>query len=268
MSAAPAIWSASVTASLSHTAALPLGRIDAVLFDLDGVVTDTAALHATVWKRVFDDWLAERARRTGGAFEPFEIARDYRHHVDGRPRYEGAAAFLASRGIVLPFGEPADPPERETICGIANRKDAELRRRLREGVVAAYPSTVALVRALRERDVPVAVFSASRHAAAVLRAVGADALFDARVDGIEAAGLGLPGKPSPATLLEAARRLGVPPARAAVVEDAIAGVQAGRRGGFGLVVAVDRGGIADALRAAGADVVVADLAALEVVPAQ
>lgn len=257
-----------MTPAISHAAALPLGRIDAVLFDLDGVVTDTAALHAEVWRRVFDDWLAERARRTGGIFEPFEVARDYRHHVDGHPRYEGAAAFLASRGIDLPLGDPADPPERETICGIANRKDGELHRRLSEGAVAAYPSTVALVRELRERGVPVAVFSASRNAAAVLRAAGADALFDAGVDGIEAAALGLPGKPDPATLLEAARRLGVPPERAAVVEDAIAGVQAGRRGGFGLVVAVDRGGIADALRAAGADVVVADLGAVEVVPAR
>lgn len=256
-----------MTIATRDSATIDLERVSAVLFDLDGVVTDTARLHAAAWKRVFDGWLRERARRDGTPFAPFDRVRDYRL-LDGRPRYEGAQAFLASRAIVLPFGEPADPPQRETVCGIANRKDAELRRSLREDGVRAFPSTVALVRELRARGVPTAVFTASRNGAAVLRAAGVGDLFDAVLDGVEAARRGLAGKPDPAVLLEAARRLAVPPGRAAVVEDAVAGVQAGRRGGFAQVIGVDRGAGREALRAAGADVVVDDLAAVRVLPAR
>lgn len=243
----------------------PLDRVDAVLLDLDGVVTDTASTHAAAWKLAFDDFLEHRARLIGKPFVPFDRDADYRRHVDGRPRYDGAAAFLASRGIALPHGAPDDPPDRRSVCGIANHKDAVLRDLLGAAAVRAFPGTVAFVRALRARGRPAGVFSASRHCDEMLRAAGVRELFDVVVGGAEADRLGLPGKPDPAVLLEAARRLAVPPARVAVIEDAIAGVSAGRRGGFGLVVGVDRGGDDKRLADAGADLVVADLSALRIV---
>jgi alpha,alpha-trehalase len=238
--------------------------MEAVIFDLDGVVTRTAELHAQAWKQLFDEYLEARARRLGEPFRPFDPASDYRRFVDGRPRYEGVVSFLRSRGIELPFGSPGDPEERETVCGLGNRKNRYFRAALARTGGDPYPTTLELISALRERGVRTAVVSSSRNCAAVIEAAGIGELFDAKVDGIDAAELGMPGKPEPALFLEAARRLGVDPAHAAVVEDAIAGVEAGRRGGFALVVGVDRGAQFDALTTAGADIVVADLAELAI----
>jgi trehalose 6-phosphate phosphatase len=238
--------------------------MEAVIFDLDGVVTRTAELHAQAWKQLFDEYLEARARRLGEPFRPFDPASDYRRFVDGRPRYEGVVSFLRSRGIELPFGSPGDPEERETVCGLANRKNRYFRAALARTGGDPYPTTLELISALRERGVRTAVVSSSRKCAAVIEAAGIGALFDAKVDGIDAAELGMPGKPEPALFLEAARRLGVDPAHAAVVEDAIRGVEAGRRGGFALVVGVDQGAQFDALTTAGADIVVADLAELAI----
>jgi alpha,alpha-trehalase len=236
--------------------------MEAVIFDLDGVVTRTAEVHAEAWKQLFDGYLAARARRSGEPFRPFDRSSDYRRFVDGKPRYEGVASFLESRGIELPFGSPEDPEESETVCGLGNRKNRYFREALARGGVGAYPTTLELIAALRGRGVRTAVVSSSRNCAAVLEAAGIEGLFDAKVDGVDAAELGLPGKPDPAVFLDAARRLGVDPAHAAVVEDAIAGVEAGRRGAFALVVGVDREAQSAALAAAGADVVVSDLAEL------
>lgn len=247
------------------TAVISPSEIDVVAFDLDGVVTDTAAIHRDVWKQAFDDYLADRE----GADEPSRpfTADDYYRFVDGRPRYDGVRAFLESRAITLPEGEPSDPPARDTVCGVGNRKNALFGERLDAGV-EPYPSSVALIRGLRAAGVRTALVSSSRNAAAVLKAAGIADLFDERVDGAVAAELGLPGKPAPDYFLEAVRRLGVDPDRAVVVEDATSGVEAGRRGGFRLVIGVNRGdeGQAGALLAAGADMVVDDLAQLAVAP--
>lgn len=232
-------------------------RIDAVLFDVDGVVTRTADLHAAAWKEVFDPFLRSRLQ-PGERFRPFDM-QEYRLYVDGKPRYDGVESFLAARGIRLPRGEPADPPEAETVCGLGNRKDAFFQRLLESGRIRPFESTVALVRRLRRAGLKAGVFSASRNAASVLSAAGVRDLFDALVDGRDAEALALPGKPHPASLLELARRLGVAPARAAVVEDAVAGVAAARAGGFVLVVGVNRSAQPGRLLAAGADVEVADL---------
>jgi alpha,alpha-trehalase len=238
---------------------LDLSRIHAVIFDMDGVVTDTASVHAAAWKRLFDEYLTERGRATGEPFGPFDVDEDYRRYVDGKPRYDGVRSFLASRGISLPEGDPSDPPERETVCGLGNRKNGYFLAHLKEQGADAYPSTVTLVRDLQARGVGTAVISASRNMTEVLASAGLSDLFRASVDGVDAEELGLSGKPDPAIFLEAARRVGVEPARAAVVEDALAGVEAGRRGQFGLVIGVDRTGHAAALREAGAHVVVRDL---------
>jgi beta-phosphoglucomutase family hydrolase len=234
--------------------------VDAVVFDLDGVVTRTAIVHARAWKRLFDAFLEERSRRLGEPFVPFDIEADYLRHVDGKPREDGVADFLASRGIDLSRGDPSDPPDRETVHGLGNRKDTYFQEALAREGVEVYESTVELIRVLRGNGVRTAIVSSSRNCGPVLAAAGLTDLFDVKVDGIDAAELGLPGKPDPAMFLEAARRLGVDPARAAVFEDALAGVQAGRRGGFALVVGVDRGGNRDGLLASGATAVVDDLA--------
>ncbi|SFK15342.1 HAD family hydrolase [Streptomyces pini] len=254
----------------------PTHRLDglrAVVFDTDGVITDSARVHAAAWKEAFDDCLREWRERGGGQpqkgprdrFRPFDIREDYRRYVDGRSRLDGAAAFLASRGLDLPPGEPDDPPGNGTVRAVAARKERLFTAALRQDGVQAWPGTLRLLRALRREGVPMAVISASRHARELLSGAGVLEVFDAVVDGHEAARLGLPGKPDPAVFLEAARRLGVAPGEAAVVEDALAGVEAGRRGGFGLVVGVDRtNGPTSArdLREHGADVVVTDLAEL------
>jgi beta-phosphoglucomutase family hydrolase len=233
---------------------------DAVLFDLDGVLTRTARVHAAAWKKLFDEFLEQHAARAGEPHAPFDLDTDYRRHVDGKPRYDGVAAFLASRGVELPMGTPADDPGMGSVCALGNLKDRYFLELLGQGAVDTYDGAIALVRALRAQDIKTAVVSASNNCAAVLDAAGIAHLFDTRVDGTHVSRLGLAGKPAPDAFLEAARRLGTPPARAVVVEDAIAGVQAGHAGGFGCVIGVDHGGQAAALRAAGADAVVGDLA--------
>ena len=235
---------------------------DAAVFDMDGVVTDTARLHAAAWKQTFDAYLESRPL-AGSPQRRFDD-RDYVTYVDGKDRDDGAASFLASRGIDVPRGAVDDGPDRDTAWGVANRKNLTFQQMMADHGVEAFASSVALVRALRRLGVGVAIISASRNCAHVLDAAGIGDLFDVRVDGLEAQRLGLPGKPSPAVFLEAARRLGVDAERAVVVEDAIAGTQAGRAGGFGLVIGVARSGDGAALKANGADVVVHDLADVHV----
>ncbi|MGD8617373.1 MAG: trehalose-phosphatase, partial [Gammaproteobacteria bacterium] len=240
-------------------------RFDAVIFDLDGVVTRTALLHARAWKRIFDDYLARRSDKAGNRhYRPFDSDEDYRRYVDGKPRYEGVESFLASRNIELPYGAPTDGPDEETVCGLGNRKNALFRELLQHEGAEVYASSIALIRRLREAGFLTAVVSSSRNCAAVLHSVGAEDLFDARVDGVDAERQDLRGKPAPDIFLEAARRLGVAPGRAVVVEDAMAGVRAARAGEFGRVIGVDRSGKAEVLRSRGADLVVEDLSALSV----
>jgi beta-phosphoglucomutase family hydrolase len=237
-------------------------RFDAVLFDLDGVLVDTAQIHASSWKRMFDEYLQSRAQRTGGTFRPFDIATDYRLHVDGKPRYDGVRDFLRARGIGLPEGSPRDAPGAETIRGLGNRKNDLVYAAIASGEVAAYPGSVALVRRLRAEGVKCAVVTSSQNRAAVLAAAGIADLFDVSVDGNTIIELALAGKPAPDAFLQAARELGVPPARAVVIEDAISGVEAGASGGFGLVIGVARHGNAEELQRHGAHLVVADLGEL------
>jgi len=239
-----------------------LADLDAVIFDMDGVVTQTAIVHAAAWKKLFDAYLQKRSAKTGEAFVAFDEAQDYERYVDGKNRYDGVRSFLQSRGITLPPGTPDDPPGDDTVCAMGNGKDAYFLKQVREEGVRPYPSTVALIRDLRATGKGIGLVSASRNAEEVLTAAGVIDLFDARVDGVVAADLGLRGKPDPAMFLEAGRRLGVRPAQAAVVEDALSGVAAGAAGNFALVVGVARTGQHDALLEAGADVVVADLAEL------
>ena len=232
---------------------------DAVLFDLDGVVTDTASLHAAAWAEMFDGYLSRRSQADTENHDPFTPA-DYRHFIDGKPRYDGVRDFLASRGISLPWGSPTDGPGDDTVCGLGNEKQRLYLAKIADGV-PIFESTVALVRRLDELGVGTAVYSASRNCATVLEAAGLRGFFAVRVDGVVADELGLPGKPDPAVLLETAGRLGARPGRCVIVEDAEAGVAAGRAGGFGLVIGVDRTGEArEALLASGADAVIGDLA--------
>ena len=235
-----------------------LDELAAVIFDMDGVVTDTASVHAAAWKRLFDAYLEERSERLGEAFRPFDIDRDYREFVDGKPRHDGVRDFLLSRNITLPEGSPGDAAGGVTVRGLGNRKDGYFLKAIATNGVKPYPGTVELVRALRKANRGVAIISASRNLHQVLKAAQVADLFDITIGGVEAESLGLRGKPDPAVFLEAARQLGVAPSEAAVVEDALAGVEAGRRGGFRLVVGVDRTGHAEELRARGADVVVRD----------
>jgi alpha,alpha-trehalase len=234
-------------------------EVDAAILDTDGVVTDTASVHFAAWKDVFDSAL--RALATAADPAPF-TRTEYLRYVDGVPRYEGVRRWLDARGIELDQGDPADPAGRDTVCGWGNAKNDQFLQRLRRDGAPRYEGTVALVDWLREAGVPVAVISASRNAAEVLAAAGVEDLFATRVDGIEAERLQLSGKPAPDVFLEAARRLDVTPERSMVVEDALQGVEAARRGGFGLVVGVDRGDQRQALLAHGADLVVDDLAEL------
>ncbi len=237
--------------------------IDAVIFDMDGVITDSASVHAAAWKEMFDRFLVARSERTGEPFRAFD-SEDYRRFVDGKPRYDGVRSFLSSRGIRLPEGTPEDALDRETVCGLGNRKDELFLRLVRERGIQPFDSSVRLVRDLLARGMRVAVVSASRNMPTVLASAGIGDLFPVRVDGRDADRLGLPGKPDPAIFLEAARRLDTLPARAAVVEDALAGVEAGRRGGFAEVVGVDRTGDPASLRERGASIVVGDLGELEI----
>jgi beta-phosphoglucomutase family hydrolase len=232
------------------------------LFDLDGVLTQTAKVHAAAWKQMFDEFLSERAEQTGEPFREFDARGDYDRYVDGKPRYDGVASFLESRGIDLPAGSPDDPPDARTVDGLGNRKNELVQALIERDGVEAFEGSVRFVEAARDAGLRRAVVSSSANCRDVLHAAGILDLFEEIVDGIVASGEGLRGKPAPDTFLEGARRLGVEPVRAAVFEDALAGVEAGRAGGFGYVVGVDRVGQAEALRAHGADVVVSDLAEL------
>jgi alpha,alpha-trehalase len=229
-------------------------QYDGVIFDMDGVITDTASVHAAAWRRMFDEFLGSR---TAGPHE--DIRRftpdDYREYVDGKPRYDGVSAFLAARGIRVDL---------DTVQELGDRKDGYFHELMASDGVRAYGSTVALIRALADYGIRTGVISASKNSSAVLAAAGVENMFNVRVDGVVMEDLGLPGKPDPAIFLEAARRLDVRPDRAVVVEDALAGVTAGRRGRFGLVIGVDRTGHPDELSSCGADVVVKDLAEVEV----
>jgi alpha,alpha-trehalase len=236
---------------------------DAIILDLDGVVTDTASVHERAWRRLFNGVLRHRVKRADGAGRPFSH-EDYRTYVEGKPRHDGARDFLASRGLTFRRGTPSDPPERETIWGFARRKDGYFVELLAARGLRVFSGAVRLVSDLRRSGVQAAVVSSSRHCRMVLAAAGLSALFPVRVDGIDADRLGLPVEPDPAIFWEAARRLGVPPDRAIVVEDAAARVAAAVRGGFGLVIGIDREGDGERLRASGAHVVVANLDELEV----
>jgi beta-phosphoglucomutase family hydrolase len=239
---------------------LPPGIV-AGLFDLDGVLTGTARLHAAAWTRVFDDFLLDRARRSGQPYRAFDAA-DYSSFVDGRPRAEGVRTFLASRGIALPDGTPDDPSRRQTVHGLANRKNELFQRLIAQRGIRPYPGSLRYLTAARNAGLRRAVVTASANASQVIRAAGLDDLLEVRVDGVVAAERGLRGKPAPDTFLAAAADLGVAPARACVFEDSVAGVQAGRDGAFGVVVGVDRTGHADDLLRHGASIVVDDLGEL------
>jgi len=240
---------------------LPDG-VNACLFDLDGVLTQTAKVHAAAWKSMFDEFLKGWAERHGQAFVPFDEVRDYDEYVDGKPRYDGVRSFLQSRGIELPQGTSDDPPSTETIDGLGNRKNELVLKLIHDQGVEPYAGSVRYVHAVIEAGLQRAVVSSSTNTRDVLRAAGIEGLFHQIVDGVVADRERLKGKPAPDTYLAGARAVGVEPQGAAVFEDALAGVEAGRAGGFGFVVGVDRVGQADALRAHGADIVVKDLAEL------
>ncbi|HEU0018850.1 MAG TPA: beta-phosphoglucomutase family hydrolase [Thermoleophilaceae bacterium] len=233
--------------------------IRACLFDMDGVLTDTASVHAEAWKRMFDEYLRERL---GADAEPFDIGRDYGQYVDGKPREDGVRDFLASRGIELPEGTPDDPPEADTIYGVGKRKNVLVLKLIEERGVDVYEGSVRFVDAARAVGLKTAVVSSSANTKLILDSAGIADRFEARVDGVTLATEHIKGKPAPDSFLRAAELLEVPPTEAAVFEDALAGVAAGRAGGFGVTVGVDRHGQPDALREHGADVVVSDLAEL------
>ena len=240
---------------------LPEG-IEACLFDLDGVLTRTATVHAAAWKQMFDEFLRARAERTGTAFVPFDSHDDYDRYVDGKPRLDGTRDFLRARDIDLPEGDDSDAPGTPTIRGLSNRKNDLVVEKIRTDGVETYDGSVDYVRQVRAAGLKTAVVSSSANTHDVLACTKTTDLFDAVVDGIVARERGLPGKPAPDTFLEGARELGVRAAGSAVFEDAQAGVAAGRAGRFGFVVGVDRVGQSAALLAGGADVVVADLSEL------
>ncbi len=233
---------------------------NAVIFDMDGVVTQTAKSHAAAWKKLFDEYLDEIGKQKGIPCRPFRIDEDYRLYVDGRPRYAGVQSFIESRGMdVPPWGDPGDPPGHETICSLGNKKNVIFNDLINREGVQVYESTITLIHRLRSLKIPAAIVTSSKNGEAVLRTAGIEPLFDAKVDGVDSERLNLSGKPNPDIFLHAARILGVDPRRAVVIEDAIAGIQAGKRGGFGCVIGVDRAGLGDALRENGADITVKDL---------
>jgi len=236
--------------------------VKAFVFDLDGVVTRTAAVHAKAWKAMFDEYLKDLSDRTGTDYQPFDISGEYSRYVDGKPRYDGVKRFLESRNIELPYGSPDDPPERETVCGLGNKKNDLFLKYLQEGV-KVYDSTVSLIRKLKDEGVTTAIVSSSKNCSAVLEAAGITDLFDTQVDGVVSEQLNLPGKPRPDIFLEAARRLGVQPEDGCAVEDALSGVEAAYQGEFRYVIGLDRQNQSQRLREQGADMVVHDLVELE-----
>jgi beta-phosphoglucomutase family hydrolase len=242
-----------------------LGLPDGVtvcLFDMDGVITQTAKVHDAAWKEMFDEFLRSWSAEHGTPFVPFDPVNDYDEYVDGKPRLEGTKSFLESRGIELPAGSESDPPGTQTIWGLSNKKNDLIQEVLQRDGVQVYEGSVRYVNAVREAGMRTAIVSSSANTEAVLKVAGVDGLFDVRVDHQVAEARNLRGKPAPDTFLEAARMLGVTAANACVYEDALAGVAAGRAGHFGFVIGVDRVGQADQLHAHGADVVVKDLAEL------
>lgn len=242
---------------------ISLEGLDAVLLNLDGVVTETAKVHAEAWKSMFDEYLRQRAARLGGRFEPFDPVQDYKRYVDGKPRNDGVASFLQSRSISLPYGADSDPPDRESICGLGNRKTARFLDAIRKRGVDVYQSTIDFICRAKSHGLRVAVVTSNRNCSEVVQAAGLSGLFDAQVDGNVAREWMLDGKPAPDTYLEAARRLGVQPGRAVVIEDAASGVQAGKAGHFGLVIGVNRNGFQELLQQSGADLVLSDLSELD-----
>lgn len=238
---------------------------DAAFFDMDGVLTDTTRLHIDAWEKLFNEFLGRRAAASGEAFVPFDTTADYLAYVDGRPREDGVRLFLASRGVTLSEGSESSPDESDTVTALSRRKDELFARALQAGA-DPLPGAEPLLRQLRDLGILIAVVSSSRNCAAVLAATGLAPLVDVRVDGVDAVTLGLPGKPAPALFQEAARRLGVEPRRGILFEDAIAGVEAGRRGGFGRVVGVDTGDHAAALHSHGADMVIGGLSEVAAAP--
>ena len=245
-------------------AVIQLDRIDAVIFDLDGVITDTAKQHAEAWKRMFDEYLRTRSEKFATGFKPFEDS-DYRMYVDGKPRYDGVKDFLASRQISLLYGAKEDPEDSETVCGLGNRKNSYFLKILDERGAELYQSSVDLIRALRSNGVKTAIISSSRNCTFILRSTGIQDLFDVKVDGLDLDTLKIKGKPDPSIFLEAAKRLTVRPERSVVVEDALSGVEAGRRGGFALVIGVSRTGNDRQLMEHGAHAIVRDLGEIELV---
>ena len=240
---------------------LPDG-VSACLFDMDGVVTQTAVVHAAAWKEMFDDFLRARAQSTGTEFVPFDAHAEYDAYVDGKPRLDGTRSFLESRGIELPEGTPDDPPGTPTIYGLSNRKNDLVLAKLAQGGVQVYEGTVNYIRSVRDKGISTAIVSSSVNTKQILDSAGLAGLFDVRVDGLTASERRLRGKPAPDTFLAAAEELHQPASAAAVFEDALAGVEAGRAGHFALVVGVDRVGQAEELAKHGADIVVQDLAEL------
>jgi beta-phosphoglucomutase family hydrolase len=250
------------TCQQDSKSAISRDRFDAVLLDLDGVITDTASIHAACWKQMFDEYLQKRAMQRGEAFHPFEIATDYRFYVDGKPRYDGVRDFLTSRGIQLPEGSPDDPPQAETVDGLGNRKNDLVNKIIEDEGVEPYEGSVKFLHQLRNQRFKIAVVTSSQNCTAVLKAAQLDRFFDVQVDGNTVHAQHLAGKPAPDTFLMAAKLFGVEPKRAVVIEDAISGVEAGRNGNFGLVIGVARKGNAEELRQHGAHLVVNDLGEL------
>jgi len=230
-------------------------NISALILDMDGVITQTASVHAAAWKRMFDDYLRQRGKQEGRVYEPLHIATDYRQYIDGIPRYDGVRNFLASRNIVLPEGTAADAPGTKTVAGLGNLKNDYFLELVQQGGVQPYPDTAAFLKKRIAEGYRTAVISASRNCQAILAAAGLEGLFEVRVDGVVASELGLKGKPAPDVFLEAARQLGAGPQECAVFEDAIAGLAAGKAGGFALVVGINRTNQAAELYKHGADLV-------------
>jgi alpha,alpha-trehalase len=239
-------------------------EFDAIVFDLDGVITDTASVHASAWKKLFDKFLMQYSQEKGVEFVPFDNESDYLDHVDGKPRYKGVEDFLISRGISLNYGDPDDPPEKNTICGLGNKKNLAFNQILQEEGVKVFDSTVTLIKKAISIGMKIGIISSSKNCEMVLKKAGLYDLFEARVDGVIAAKRGLRGKPYPDVFWSASEELGVAQERTVVVEDAISGVTAGSKGGFGLVIGIDRTGIGDKLLAHGADVVINDMEEVEI----
>ncbi|MFH1753996.1 MAG: trehalose-phosphatase [Candidatus Omnitrophota bacterium] len=246
---------------MKHSAKLPF---DAVIFDLDGVVTKTALVHAGAWKAAFDEYMRLREKRDGEPFKEFTHNADYLPYVDGKPRYEGVKSFLESRGINIPYGDPSDPPEKETVCGIGNRKNFKFREVLANQGAEVFQSTVDLIKALKKLGVRIGVASSSKNCKPILESVKLEDLFETRVDGVVSAEMGLKGKPEADIFVMAAKNVGADPARSVVVEDAVSGVQAGRNGAFGLVLGLAREENEKELSDNGADVVVRDLSEIDI----